>query len=125
MVLPRSQSYAILNLHLYAHDYLGQNIPIQGGSHDIPPGAMFHWQGINTDGYQYVHYLASDSWGQEVRCEFIVLVLDKEPPVFVTCPADIHVTTAKHGTRVYWEEPTVTDNVGIGEKTRLLFYTII
>ncbi len=114
LILPQSQPYAFLNLRLNAHDFLGQNIPIQG-SHDIPPGAMFRWQGIGKNGYQYLRYLATDDWGQQVWCSFIVLVLDHEPPQFKKCPDDVHMITARSATRVYWQEPEATDNVGLGQ----------
>lgn len=40
LTLPRGAQEVFLDTPLYAHDYLGQNIPIMG-SHDIPPGARW------------------------------------------------------------------------------------
>ena len=43
----------------------------------------------------------------------IFLGLDQEPPVFTYCPSDIIDDATTYELRVYWQEPTATDNSGV------------
>ncbi|XP_022087623.1 hyalin-like, partial [Acanthaster planci] len=57
----------------------------------------------------------SDEAQNTANCSFVVTVIDDEPPSFKACPADIINSTdaGLNSSVVYWQEPTITDNVGV------------
>jgi hypothetical protein len=60
-----------------------------------------------------VQYVASDSSGNQVTCEFWVAVSDIEPPTFDECPPDVRVVLPDGASDVAltWTAPTASDNV--------------
>ena len=70
------------------------------------PGDLFP-VGVTT-----VTYTAVDTAGNTTICEFDVIVVDNELPVFTSCPSDIttDATVGICGASVTWPVPSVTDN---------------
>lgn len=69
-----------------------------------------------------VVYTASDRANNTATCRFNVVVTrldpcqnDVTPPVFVTCPPNITLTTAATNAVATWTAPTVTDNCAVFE----------
>lgn len=71
-----------------------------------------HPSGINFPlGTTEVTYTAKDPSGNSAVCKFKVIVKDVTPPVFSSCPADIHVNAAGScGAVVSWTVPVASDN---------------
>ncbi|HYG01173.1 MAG TPA: HYR domain-containing protein [Chryseosolibacter sp.] len=69
------------------------------------PGDLFDF------GETIVIYTATDQSGNEVECQFKVIVEDKSVPIFSNCPTNIEVS-ADHDCLaiVNWQNPNVTDH---------------
>ena len=62
-------------------------------------------------GTTQVTYTATDSDGNTSTCSFNVIVEDKTPPLFASCPSNIIVKAKKScEASVSWTEPTAIDN---------------
>ena len=92
LVLPPGQNYTQLNITLVAVDGMGQPLPIRG-THPVPPGTVFHWTGYGSNGHQFVHYSATDSHDLTTSCDFVIRVVDTEPPTFGACPHTLRYYT--------------------------------
>ncbi|HLP12161.1 MAG TPA: DUF2341 domain-containing protein [Flavobacteriales bacterium] len=72
----------------------------------LPSGSSFPL------GVTLVTFTATDGNGNTSTCSFTVTVSDNQPPVFVSCPANITVANDAGvcGATVTWTVPTATDN---------------
>ncbi|XP_052213701.1 sushi, von Willebrand factor type A, EGF and pentraxin domain-containing protein 1-like isoform X3 [Dreissena polymorpha] len=59
---------------------------------------------------------AHDALGNKAFCEFDIVVRDKTPPVFATCPDDIYIFAEE---KPCWTRPVPTDNVGIAKYSEI------
>ncbi|XP_038051960.1 uncharacterized protein LOC119724809 isoform X2 [Patiria miniata] len=62
-----------------------------------------------------VDLTAEDAAGNVGRCSFLVTVVDLEAPTVMGCPMEVVNTTdfRVSSSVVYWQEPVITDNVGV------------
>ncbi|XP_033099723.1 uncharacterized protein LOC117103263, partial [Anneissia japonica] len=72
------------------------------------PGTRF------SIGTTYVNYTATDSFGNQQVCSFVVTIIDDENPVISNCPSNEVAYTDEDETTavVTWNLPTATDNSG-------------
>lgn len=62
-------------------------------------------------GETIVQYTARDQAGNTATCSFKVTILDKVPPVFMSCPKDTTIIgNGNCGALVSWKMPVATDN---------------
>lgn len=105
-VLEQGQAQAVVDLQEPVHslDKIQSNVPTKGHAFDVGTTEVVYTALSNT----------SDS---SATCSFIVVVKDEEPPVFQFCPESFTVKTAERQPLVTWDEPVVTDNVGVVSNT--------
>ncbi|XP_022088734.1 LOW QUALITY PROTEIN: uncharacterized protein LOC110978223 [Acanthaster planci] len=75
-----------------------------------------HSQGDSfTVGDTPVTITVSDEAQNVTECTFVVTIVDEEPPSLSPCPAVIFNSTEerKNSSVVFWQEPVITDNVGV------------
>ncbi|XP_038054990.1 uncharacterized protein LOC119727201 [Patiria miniata] len=61
-------------------------------------------------GTTQVGYTATDEMGRHAECSFSVEVVDEEPPIILTCPADVMEITGSQTLQVSWDTPRFKDN---------------
>ncbi|XP_070536967.1 hyalin-like [Ptychodera flava] len=74
-----------------------------------------HQPGSFVLGSTSVTYTATDPYGNQANCDFVVIVQDNEKPEITNCPNDtiVNVAPGQSTASVTWAEPTATDNSGI------------
>ncbi|XP_033115967.1 uncharacterized protein LOC117115806 [Anneissia japonica] len=79
------------------------------------PGTRYNHSGETfVIGTTTLEYTATDAFGNNNTCTFVVIVRDAESPVINNCPRNIYVntTTMLHYANVTWIAPNATDNSG-------------
>ncbi|XP_053376841.1 sushi, von Willebrand factor type A, EGF and pentraxin domain-containing protein 1-like [Mercenaria mercenaria] len=103
----RFSAYAHMdNLNIIAKDEKNSTLKV----HYSPVNLILQRISTLYKTVELVRASATDSWGQIAVCIQKVLVFDRTPPRFISCPSDIYV---KENKLVYWRTPRARDNVGI------------
>ncbi|XP_071787755.1 uncharacterized protein [Asterias amurensis] len=105
-ILEPGQAQAVIDLVEPVHSLnrIESSVPTQGHAFDVGTTEVVYTAFSNT----------SDS---SVKCSFNVIVKDEERPVFRLCPKSFTVKTAEQYPTVTWDEPVITDNVGVVSNT--------
>ncbi|XP_052284231.1 sushi, von Willebrand factor type A, EGF and pentraxin domain-containing protein 1-like [Dreissena polymorpha] len=69
-----------------------------------------HSSDVRKNVHIVMAFSSSDQFGRRAECQFQVIVRDPFPPKFTSCPTEIYALNSE---RVTWQDPEVTDNVGI------------